>query len=244
MKKTYILALSLSLITGQLYAADSNTASPEPLITYNASVANSIDNIAEKLREFQDKNPTASEAELNEYADSLLKTELVQTPGRSSRATISSVYTDMDGYINGYLNAQEQALYNANRAKGLLCIANAKTAIDLTKARYVNTSSVMHNGNGDAFRHAVWNFGMTIDVGADFAKKWSDAHEFGSTGQPAIERSMDIYNNSIGISLGKNNPTTLLQSSFASLTQAQVRAGRLKIISNGNLVWSNSVGEK
>ncbi len=25
MKKTYILALSLSLITGQLYAADSNT---------------------------------------------------------------------------------------------------------------------------------------------------------------------------------------------------------------------------
>lgn len=40
----------------------------------------------------------------------------------------------------------------------------------------------MHNGNGDAFRHAVWNFGMTIDVGADFAKKWSDAHEFGSTG--------------------------------------------------------------
>ncbi|WP_050049530.1 hypothetical protein [Acinetobacter nosocomialis] len=45
----------------------------------------------------------------------------------------------MDGYINGYLNAQEQALYNANRAKGLLCIANAKTAIDLTKARYVNT---------------------------------------------------------------------------------------------------------
>ena len=67
MKKTYILALSLSLITGQLYAADSNTASPEPLITYNASVANSIDNIAEKLREFQDKNPNASEAELNEY---------------------------------------------------------------------------------------------------------------------------------------------------------------------------------
>lgn len=93
-----------------------------------------------------------------------MKTEVVQTPGRSSRATISSVYTDMDGYINGYLNAQEQALYNANRAKGLLCIANAKTAIDLTKARYVNTSSVMHNGNGDAFRHAVWNFGMTIEA--------------------------------------------------------------------------------
>ena len=81
MKKTYILALSLSLITCQLYAADSNTASPEPVITYNASVANSIDNIAEKLREFQDKNPNASEAELNEYADSLLKTEVVQNSG-------------------------------------------------------------------------------------------------------------------------------------------------------------------
>jgi len=143
MKKTYILALSLSLITCQLYAADSNTASPEPVITYNASVANSIDNIAEKLREFQDKNPNASEAELNEYADSLLKTELVQTPGRSSRATISSVYTDMDGYINGYLNAQEQALYNANRAKGLLCIANAKTAKLSLKSKHVFFSELV-----------------------------------------------------------------------------------------------------
>lgn len=244
MKKTYILALSLSLITGQTYAADSEVTNSESVVAYNASVANSIDNIAEKLREFQEKNPNASDAELNAYADSLLKTEVVQTPARSSRAAVASVYTDMDGYINGYLNAQEQALYNANRAKGLLCIANAKTAIDLTKARYANTSAVQHNGNGDAFRHAVWNFGMTLDVGPDFAKKWSDAHEFGSTGQPALERSMDIYNNSIGISLGKNNPTTLLQSSFANLTQAQVRAGRLKIISNGNLVWSNSVGEK
>ena len=48
-EKTYILALSLSLITGQLYAADSNTASPEPVITYNASVANSIDNKLTKI---------------------------------------------------------------------------------------------------------------------------------------------------------------------------------------------------
>ena len=39
---------------------------------------------------------------------------------------VMALRADMDGYINGYLNAQEQALYNANRAKGLLCIANAK----------------------------------------------------------------------------------------------------------------------
>ena len=38
-------------------------------------------------------------------------------------------------------------------------------------------TSKLHNGNGDAFRHCLWNYGMAIDVGQDFAKKWGDAHE-------------------------------------------------------------------
>lgn len=173
-----------------------------------------------------------------------MQTDVKQSPQSISRAAISSVYTDMDGYVNGYLNPQENALYNSNRAKALLCMANGKMAINATQERYVNSAAVMHNGTGDAFRHAIWNFGMTNDVGAEFAKKWSDAHEYGSSGQPALERSMDLYNNSIGINLGKNNPTVLLTSTFANLTQQQVRAGKMKVISNGKLVWSNSNGEK
>ncbi|MCK4087715.1 hypothetical protein HCY58_11725 [Acinetobacter radioresistens] len=246
MKKSLLLALTLPLLTGTLYAAEIDSTNTQAAVTYNANVATSLDNIADKLREFQEKNPNASDAELNEYADSLLKTEVSTTPTRASRSittySTSSVYTDMDGYVSGYLNPQEQALYNSNRAKALLCIANGKSALEYSKEKYVN--SVLHNGNGDAFRHTLWTFGMTIDVGADFAKKWSDAHEYGSTGQPALERSMDLYNNSIGISLGKNNPTTALRSTFINLTQQQVRSGRLKVISNGGLVWSSSAGEK
>lgn len=72
------------------------------------------------------------------------------------------------------MNSQEQALYNKNKTKGLLCMSNGKLAIDYAQKNY---STRLTDGNGDAFRHASWNYGMVIDVGYDFAKSWSDAHE-------------------------------------------------------------------
>lgn len=150
-------------------------------------------------------------------------------------------YTDLDGYISGYLNSQEQALYDQNPAKGLLCMANGKLALGYAQDNY---SSGLTDGNGDAFRHTLWNYGMVIDVGYDFAKSWSDAHEYGSTNNTALARQMDLFNNGVGLKLGKDNPGTVLHSTFISKSKEKVRNGECGRIVNGKLVATNSVGEK
>ncbi len=147
----------------------------------------------------------------------------------------------LDDYINGYLNSQEQALYDKNTAKGLLCMANGKLALEYAKDNY---SSGLTDGNGDAFRHALWNFGMVIDVGYDFAKSWSDAHENGSSSNTTLAKEMDLFNNAIGLKLGKDNPGTVLHSTFISKTKEKVQGGKCKRIVNGKLVATNSAGEK
>lgn len=146
----------------------------------------------------------------------------------------------LDSYVGNHLNEKEKELYKNNRVKALLCLANGKFAIDYSKDMYTD----LYNGNGDAFRHALWNYGMSIDVGRDFAKKWSDAHEYGASNNPWIEKTMDLYNNSIGLALADENPNTIFHSTFKSKTRDAVRNGRCRRIVNGKLVETNADNEK
>lgn len=192
----------------------------------DAYVSDFIMNIAQELRNLKDNGATDEELDL--YTENALS----KIPVRY----------DLTDYINGKLNAQEQKLYNSSKSKGLLCMANGKMAINYAEKYY--KSSVLHNGNGDAFRHTIWNYGMVIDVGHDFAKKWSDAHENGATNQPSIEKSMDLHNNSIGLSLGKSYPNTISHSTFINKSKEKVNNGSCRRISNGKLVATNSTGQK
>jgi hypothetical protein len=182
--------------------------------------------LADELREMKANGATFEEMDQRVV-------DVVENP--RTRGNISN-------YITGKLNSQEQTLYNNNKAKGLLCMANGKLAIQYSEEWY--TAASLYNGNGDAFRHILWNFGMTIDVGATFAKQWSDAHENGTANNPALEKQMDLHNNAIGIQLGKDNPTTLLHSTFKSKSRDKVRNGSARIISGGKLVASGYAGEK
>lgn len=146
----------------------------------------------------------------------------------------------LDNFVGNHLNPQEKALYKENRAKALLCLSNGKYALDYSAAMYRDT----YNGNGDAFRHAIWNYGMAIDVGQNFAKKWSDAHENGTKDNPYLEKKMDLFNNSVGLSLAKEYPNTRLHSDLKNKTRKAVRDGRCRIIVNNKLVRSNSNNEK
>jgi hypothetical protein len=197
-----------------------------------------LDEVANQIRAYKKVNPDANDNELNLLAEKILHNPTLKAKHMNAR----TAYTDMDGYVNGYLNAQERALYNSNKAKALLCMANGKFALSYAESNYIG--GVLHNGNGDAFRHTLWNFGMTIDVGSSFAKTWSDAHEYGTSGQPAIEKTMDLYNNSVGIQLGRDNPNTFWHGTFVSKTKEKVRGGKLYVISSNKLYWSNSYGEK
>lgn len=145
-------------------------------------------------------------------------------------------------YDYAHLNDIEKKLFESNKAKALLCLANGKLALEYSQDLYKN--EVLHNGNGDAFRHTLWNFGMAIDVGQDFAKKWADAHENGASGQPALEKEMDLFNNKVGRELAKSYPNTTLHSTFKKKSRQKVRDGKCKIISNNKLVKSSNYGEK
>lgn len=149
-------------------------------------------------------------------------------------------YSDMDAYISGYLNAQEQELYDQNPAKGLLCMANGKLALGYAQDYY---SFGLTDGNGDAFRHTLWNFGMVIDVGYSYAKSWSDAHEYGSSNNTTLAKQMDLYNNRIGLQLGLDYPGTVLHSTFIAKSKDKVHNGKCRRIVNGKLVPTNGDGE-
>lgn len=213
---------------------------PNDDISYFGSdtlLASYINDIANKIRTFKKSNPNASDRDIDLYADKIVKNYTLSEKHLNSRA-----YSDMDGYLTSSLNPQEKALYNSNKAKALLCMANGQLAIKYAESNYIG--SVLLNGNGDAFRHTLWNFGMTLDVGSTFAKAFSDAHEYGATNPKPLEKSMDLYNNGIGIQLGKDYPNTILHSTFISRTKEKVKGGKCYIISSNKLVWSNSNGEK
>lgn len=218
---------ALSLGTVSVFAQE-NINSNFDNVSINSNSANSMDDmiisIANELREL--KNNGANDEELNNYLDT----------------KVFNQRSGLDDYITGNLNSLEQELYNSNKAKGILCMANGKFAIEYAESNYI--SSELHNGNGDAFRHIIWNYGMVIDVGYDFAKKWSDAHENGSSGQPYIEKEMDLHNNSIGLNLGLEYPNTISHSTFISKSKEKVRNGSAKRIVDGRLTSTNYNGEK
>ena len=57
--------------------------------------------------------------------------------------------------------------------------------------------AVLRNDTADAFRHALWSFLMTRELGPEMAKRFGDAHEI-SRPNPDDERLMDLYNNHVG----------------------------------------------
>lgn len=64
-------------------------------------------------------------------------------------------------------------------------------------ARYLFPGAVLRNDTADAFRHALWSFLMTRELGPEMAKRFGDAHEI-SKPNPDDERLMDLYNNHMG----------------------------------------------
>jgi hypothetical protein len=87
-------------------------------------------------------------------------------------------------------------------------------------------SGGQHNGPADAFRHCYWSALLARDIGADNAKAFTDAHEaYGSN--PAGEKAMDLHNNSVGISIGSNNPgaadSALVGACMLAVTNGQLR---------------------
>ena len=90
----------------------------------------------------------------------------------------------------------------------------------------------LHNGPGDAWRHAYWNCRMTAEIGADEAEVIAGSHEaFG--GGPAIEDTMDLHNNAEGRTCSGDCDVCV---------QSKLDKGALRIIEAGKLVPSKPTG--
>lgn len=115
-----------------------------------------------------------------------------------------------------FLNDKEKAMAKENPLQASTVYNCARIATNKTRSLY-NTGNYggtgndggEHNGNADAFRHMMWSalltkefsvFGTDFANGRTVAKKWTDAHE-GTPGNPAIEKEMDLKNNTIGRNL-------------------------------------------
>ncbi len=106
------------------------------------------------------------------------------------------------------MSISERALFeNLDRTKQLLYLQSAFNAKTLTNSLYppsVNNPCSLHNGQGDAFRHAVWNALSTVRIGKTLTNQLTTAHEDQPipTGYTAFqynkEKQMDLYNNAKG----------------------------------------------
>jgi len=148
--------------------------------------------------------------------------------------------TSLDGYVSGYLNQAEYNLYLSDPVKALLCMANGRLAIYYAESNYQDY--VLYNGNGDAFRHSLWNYGMSQDVGTTFAKTWADAHENGVANNPWHEKVMDLYNNREGRNLSSTYSFTI--GGMVDRTKEAVGSGQMITTDLQYHYYSNTYGEK
>lgn len=98
----------------------------------------------------------------------------------------------------------------------------------LNESRLRFGSGSLHNGAGDAFRHCFWSAILARDIGAELALTFTSAHEQ-RMGLPPDEVEMDLFNNRIGIEIGRG---ALLESDFvvASKCMAALSNNQLRII--------------
>ncbi|MBJ8030946.1 hypothetical protein [Bacillus cereus group sp. N21] len=174
--------------------------------------------ITKKLLQLNNPNVTLSKQEMEQFLEEL-----------DSGISTSGVYDDWKN-----LTPAEESLAKQNpwvAAKVKTC---RDIAWDITGSRYGQG----HNDWRDAFRHGLWNAVMVRDVGPNWAKKWADAHETRS-GQPALEKEMDLFNNDVGRTLSKydssDNNTTI-----ANNVKKYIDNRKFKRFSNDKkrLVWT------
>ncbi len=106
--------------------------------------------------------------------------------------------------IKGVLNASsfEQAglalVPIAERAKELSDVAKKFTAeVEGPEFKPPEGGVPGNNDARDAFRHALWNFLMTREIGEEAAKGFGDAHEVSVLNREGVQ-IMDLYNNHVG----------------------------------------------
>lgn len=138
------------------------------------------------------------------------------------------------------LSPDEKEFILANPIAAIYFKKNADIALDEAKKRFAGQTLL--NGAGDAFRHCFWSAMNCWDQGIELARKFGEAHE-NWTGNPAAQKSMDLYNNEVGYAIGRQSPgasnrhlAVLSVNAWASSKLVQIQASQ-----STHLIYSNSL---
>jgi hypothetical protein len=105
-----------------------------------------------------------------------------------------------------------------------------------------------HNGRGDAYRHLVFQALLTKKYGPTLAELIGKYHEspmptvLGGAGfiQPTSEKEMDLYNNTLGIEIGKKANT---QQEILDLARQYIEQQKAKYIPLDELEYQSRLKE-
>jgi len=99
-----------------------------------------------------------------------------------------------------------------------------------------------NDGHRDAMRHALASAMLARERGADWATRFTTAHEgIPEADQNADREAMDLYNNGIGVRIAEANPDASNEE-LAGLVQDALDRGELVVIDGGGaLAWSDQV---
>ncbi|SHK02412.1 DUF6973 domain-containing protein [Paramaledivibacter caminithermalis] len=203
------------------------------------------------VEEYKVKNPNASLDDINDMLRKAMKK--YDKNFAANRIRIQSIdYSDYLPTDKVALSDPEKEVFNSNPYYGLQALLAAQTAIDMSERRY---SYGLHNGNGDAFRHSLWNCLMSSYTTVSYAKKFADAHEEGVPNE-GLESYMDIYNNKKGRDVYVDNksridraPTYARTGLIIDLIQEAVDGGNMRRFAGDNfkgtyLVKTDTLGKK
>ncbi|MDH5251629.1 MAG: hypothetical protein OEW40_21725, partial [Cyclobacteriaceae bacterium] len=153
-----------------------------------------------------------------------------------------SYFKPLDGQQTNYRNRmsqQEIKIFDSmTENQRMNYLGNGNYAETLAGQLFEGT---LHNGKGDAFRHALFSALNSRDLGLELTKKLSDAHELHPL-ETKLGRDMDLHNNMIGREifslldsrgLGQGPHST---EGFGIFTMKALEQGFLKEIVGGNLV--------
>lgn len=164
-----------------------------------------IEDLANYSEEIQKEFQGYSEDELN----NLLKAKIMQEGTKlnviSTTREIKPFNLGVSPYsygdlpvVKNSLGKNEKKVFNESLIKGIAVLSAGKMAMSYYNSYYYGGE----DDNADAFRHSLWMALSSASVaGKDYSRRFGIAHE-DDRPSSALARSMDLYNNNVGISYG------------------------------------------
>lgn len=200
--KATAAALCLSIHLGLLFGCDSGGEDAGPFTEEEilAVPAPTYEGFMLAFETVEEANPDV-DTDSDEFARLLLNE--IRGQGDDLHRGTAHALGSMDPFdLLRRLNEAEWLLVMLNPVKGYRTHEATEQASEAAETQFPQVS--LFKGNGDAFRHAYWNFLMAYCCGVEWAEDFANAHE--SETPAGDDKTMDLNNNEVGRRLYQGSP--------------------------------------